>query len=569
MRVERIASTVLLFPVTALALAGAPVVLEDFEDLNGWKVTRRPAVFEATSDAGVEEGAIHLTMPGMVSRTLAKSYVSGNAPWDQYQGVSFWVKGDGSDQFGCLAVAGRYAYATYFPLQRTEWHKVTVRWSGFVPEQQVDGIGAFGSMPPSGITTLRFGSRWTIYHNNARIPQHEYWVDHIQLEDVVTEPGPVPAPRPLAHALGLLSQGKPVRIQCMGDSITAGTSLADKDESRYATLVERGLRRWLGVENITCISRAVGGARSTDARAWVPRDFVGPVPDLVTVWYGYNDKSGAYTCDYYERSISDYVDRVCRVTDGRAAILLVAPGPGCGPRFVMMDDYADAVRRLARARQLGLFDVHKVLKSIGREEIQRSFADMAHPNEKGHRAIADALCELLVTSAGIRKPKPPPPPKPVVAPGRAQHWDFEEGGTDWVFDCDEVTCVQGKGVSGVRCIGFDLPAPAKDHRRAYSPALPVQPGQEYIVRAKLLTQSVGPGGRFGVYVCAYDNDRGTGEAKVIPVRGGPGLAGQWFEVEGEVVLPRGSVVMKVMVWAFRETIATFYCDDVSLSPVLR
>ena len=569
MRRRTMTTAILAFSATVLALAAAPVVLEDFEDVSEWRVTRKPAAFEAASDATVGQGAIHVTMPGMVSRTLGKSYVAGSSAWDSYQGVSFWVKGDGSDQFGCLAVSGRYAYATYFSLQRTEWHKVTVPWSGFVPEQQVDGIGVFGSMPPSGITVLRFGSRWTIYHNNERIPEHEYWVDHIQLEDVIPEPGPAPAPRPFGEVLGLLSQGEPVRIQCMGDSITAGTSLSDKDESRYATLVERELRRWLGRDTISCISRAVGGARSTDARAWVPRDFVGPVPDLVTVWYGYNDKSGAYTCDYYERSLSDYIDRVCRATEGKAAILLIAPGPGCGPRFVMMDDYAEAVRRLARERQLGLFDVHKVLKTLGREEIERYFADMAHPNEKGHRAIADALCELLVTSAGIRTPKPPPPPRPVVAPGQAQHWDFEDGGAGWVLDCDEVTCVQGKGSSGARCLGFDLRAPAEDHRRAYSPVLPAQPGQEYTVRAMLLTQSADSEGRFGVYVCAYDNDQGTGNAQVIPVRGGGGLAGQWVEVEEQVEIPKATVTMKVMVWAFRDTVATFYCDDVSLTPVLR
>ena len=156
-----------------------------------------------------------------------------------------------------------------------------------------------------------------------------------------------------------------------------------------------------------------------------------------------------------------------------------------------------------------------------------------------------------------------------MPPGRAQSWDFEDGGGGWVLDSDEVTRVQGVGAPGRRCLGFDLAAPAGDHRRAYSPALPVRPGQEYTVRAKLLTRSAGPDARFGVYVCVYDNDEGTGEAKVIPVRGGPGLEGQWFEVEGQVEVPTGSVTMKVMVWASRETVASFYCDDVSLDPVLR
>ena len=546
--------------------AAAPVVLDDFEDLSGWRATHKPAQFERAADAAEGDGAIHITMPGMVVRDLARSYVPGSADWDRYQGVSFWVKGDGSDQFGCVALCGRYPFVTYFPLETTEWHKLTVHLSDFVPEQQTDPIGAFGSMPASGIKQIRFGSRWTITHNNAQIPAHEYWVDHLQLEERVPAPAAVPSPRAFAEVVALLRARQPVRIQCMGDSITAGTGLPDRDRQRYATRVQEELRRWLGYEQIHCYSKAVGGAKLTDARAWVPRDFAKDAPDLVTMWYGYNDKSNAHTCDYFKRSLADNIDRVCRATSGQSAILLLATGPGCGPRFVMLDDYAEAVRETARERGLGLFDMNRTLKAIGRDKIQDYFGDMAHPNQEGHQLIADALCAFLVQAAGIDTPKPPPPPKPVVPIGKEYRWDFEDGAKGWTLDSDELTVAEDKATSGTRSLHFDMRASAEGHRHAFSPVMPVIAGQTYAVEGKTLTRVLSAG-RFGLYVCTYPNAEGMGNPNVISVRGPSGLTGAWETLKNRIEVPEGAVAMKVMVWAASDAVATFYCDDIAVVPV--
>ncbi len=56
----------------------------------------------------------------------------GSPAWDKAAGLSFWVKGDGSDHFGGLELiydddyAVRYDYA--FPLKSTEWTKIVVPW---------------------------------------------------------------------------------------------------------------------------------------------------------------------------------------------------------------------------------------------------------------------------------------------------------------------------------------------------------------------------------------------------------------------------------------------------------
>lgn len=554
-----------LAALAALTIHAAPIVLDDGETAQDWVVTRKPAAVAAADSAAVGQGAVQVTMPGMVTRTLTRTYVPGSEAWDDYAGVSFWVKGDGSDQFGCLALEGTYPFVTYFSLASQEWHQVVVPWRDFVPESQTDPIGSFGGMPPSGIQRLRLGSRWTIGHNNAPVPDHSYAIDQIELVESIPAATAVPEPRPFGEVLALLRAKQPVRIQCMGDSITAGTGLADRDAERYATQTQDLLRRWLGDEDILCYSRAVGGAKLTDARAWVPRDFVGPTPDLVTIWYGYNDKSGAYTRAYFEQSLNDYIDRVLRATQGRAAILLFATGPGCGPRFTMLDDYAETVRETAKRRGLPCFDIHADLKSIGRDHLDDFYGDMAHPNVQGHARIADRLCTFLVEGAGITTEKPVPPPRPAAGP--AVGWDFEDGAKDWNLDCAEVTCGEGDAVSGRQSLRFALGLDAKDHRRAYSPVVPVVPRQVYTFSVQVRGVAPLSAGSTGVYVCFYANATGEGEPKIVSVQRGYSGVGTWETKSGRLEVPEGMGSLRIMIWASRDAVGEFRCDDVAIEPV--
>lgn len=547
-------------------VCGDAIVLDDCEDVTLWKVTQEPARIEVAPDAAVGKGAIKVTLPGQVLRTLARSYVPDGAVWDSYEGVSFRVKGDGSAQFGCLALVGVYRYVTYFSLADTEWHKITLPWYAFVPEQPVDPIGEPGSMPPSGITGIRLGTHWKIGHNNAGIPSHSFCIDQLQLEEKVPGPGPVPSVRPFAEVLAALKAGQPVRIQCMGDSITAGTGLADRDRERYAVRTQDLLRRWLGCEAITCESRAVGGARLNDARAWVPRDFCDAPPDLVTLWYGYNDKSGAYTTDYFRRSLNDCLDRICRQTQGRSAILLFATGPGTGPRFVMMDDYAEAVRQTARERGLPCFDVNAILKALGRDHIQDYFGDMAHPNAKGHVFIADAFSQFLIDAAGITTPRPEPPPRPEVAPGEARQWSFANDNEGWQFDTGDVALTDAVVRSPAHAVHFSMVEPANDHRRAWSPMLSVKPCQKYLVRAAVRVERMSAG-HMGLYVSTYPTMTATGSGNVCRIRGAETAPGQWQVLEGEFDVPEGVGAMRILVWSDRKSLGEFYLDDVALVPV--
>lgn len=549
----------------ATAAGAAPVLLTDCETPAGWRVTGAASCAAADS-AAVGKGAIRVGLPGNAILELGKQWLPGSAAWDTYQGVSFYVKGDGSDNYGCLAIGaaaeGAYTFVHYFPLRETAWHKLTVPWAEFVPEGQWDPIGSPGALPPSGITTIRCGSRWVIGHNNQPLPRVEFSLDQVMLEEQVAAPAAAPPPRPFASVVERLKARQPVSIVCLGDSITAGTSLPDKEQQRYAVGVGQRLRTWLGYEQVTCVSRAVGGAKLTDARAWIPRDLAGDPPDLVTILYGYNDKSNTFTREAFKRSLVDYLDRVARATGGRSALLPMATLPGNGPRFVMMDDFAEVVREVARERDLPCLDLHAVFKAIGRERIGEFFADMAHPNIEGHQLLAEAIAGYLARAAGVTPP--PPPPAPAIEPGVARSWSFEADAEGWRLD-GEVSVAQGTAVSGQGALRFAMAAPAADHRRAWSPIVPVKPGQRYDLSARIYRTEPAKGNH-GLYVGYYTTADGAGEPGIQPVRGASNMPGVWEPVSGRITIPDGVAALTVLIWAAREASGTFWVDEVTLTP---
>ena len=404
---------VLMAVIWSLAPCHASVMLTDCNDLEGWGSTQKPATVELSTNAHEGAGAISVTMPGQVYGDVYKGYPP--AAWDDLAGVSFWARGDGSDQWGCMALTGAgsngsYSYCYFFPLRSEEWRRYEVAWEDWIPEGAYAPIGTTGSLPPSGIQRIRLGTRWTITHNNAAIPAHSYAVDEVRLEETIARGERPGAPRRLGKVMARLRDKQPVHIVCMGDSITAGTSLADKDAERYATRLQAELRKRLGYEQVYVESRAVGGAKLTDARAWVKRDFPGTPPDLITVLYGYNDKSGTWSASEFAWSLEDYIVRLTAATHGGAAILPLTTIPGGGPRYLMLDDFAQAVRDVSRNRGLTYCDLQATFKALGRDGVLPLLADAAHPNAQGHEVIARALADFL--EGQMRDEKPDRPGKP-------------------------------------------------------------------------------------------------------------------------------------------------------------
>ena len=132
-----------------------------------------------------------------------------------------------------------------------------------------------------------------------------------------------------------------------------------------------------------------------DAVAWINRDFE-EIPDLVTFMCGYNDFSSGMHPEVYRNFLTLLIGRITALSKGKTAIVLFTPIPGCGPRFNAHDLYAQTVREVAEKYGVACFDLNAVFKKkFAVETISDYFRDMAHPNEKGHRIIAENLADFL------------------------------------------------------------------------------------------------------------------------------------------------------------------------------
>jgi len=385
------------------AAGAAPLDFADPAVLSERSLTRRGEVKFERVDEGPAGSGLHVTLPPGAS--LGVDWANA---WEDSashpNGVAFQFKGDGSDQWVTLEFLGsgsdsRFAYSLLVPLANSEWHEVRAHVEELTAtDTPAYDIGTPGMMPAEAIGRITIGDRWSIGWNNNPLPERSCSIAEIRLiSDAVVPPRTVPRARPLTDVLKRMRAGQPVTILCMGDSITAGTGLADREKSRYAVLLQQKLRERLGNDKIVCESRAVGGAKINQARLWAARDVSGLKPDLITLVYGYNDKSALFSPDYFRYELEDYLTRLARLTGGTAALCPIPTLPGARTRFEMMDDYAQQIRDLVATRtDLTVMDLQRPIKAMGRDAWNDLLRDLAHPNEAGHEWLAETMAQWFM-----------------------------------------------------------------------------------------------------------------------------------------------------------------------------
>jgi len=166
------------------------------------------------------------------------------------------------------------------------------------------------------------------------------------------------------------------------------------------------------------------GSNTTDmARKRFERDVLAHDPDVVTVFFGLNDAAvdvwkGAteprVPVERYQENLRHFVE-VLR--ERGATAVLMAPNPlawtdelrkryGKPPYNtendtgfnVILSEYVVAVRALAKSENVPLIDVNRIFLDCAEAEghsIHDLLLDGMHPNDQGHRLIADALLAML------------------------------------------------------------------------------------------------------------------------------------------------------------------------------
>jgi hypothetical protein len=119
----RIAATIILVFIASISLACGPVI----DSLDELRFRLPPEKAAASLVPGHAGRAIEFKFEKDSPSIFFGSQIRGNPAWDDADGISFWVKGDGSQEVGAIQFiydedyAVRYEYA--FPLKETGWHK--------------------------------------------------------------------------------------------------------------------------------------------------------------------------------------------------------------------------------------------------------------------------------------------------------------------------------------------------------------------------------------------------------------------------------------------------------------
>ncbi len=210
----------------------------------------------------------------------------------------------------------------------------------------------------------------------------------------------------LVLPVGASATPLPIKVACIGDSITEGAGLSSPSTESYPARIQRLLGTNFVVRNYGISARTLlkkgdypywKEAAYTQSRAWGP--------DIVVIKLGTNDskphnwRHGTNFVEELEEFVGSY-----RTLPTQPRVILCTPAPvfangafGISPG-VINTNVAPAIRELAARLDLEVIDFHTRL--AGHAEW---FPDTIHPNTRGMAVMA-----AVVRSALLREIGPPP-----------------------------------------------------------------------------------------------------------------------------------------------------------------
>jgi len=399
--------------LSVLAVLGGRVgaetqaVLDPCEDATHWLTSGEVTVSKVTGGDG-SAILLNFTTDKVKGPAFAHRPARGDYTWDlPHGGMSLWLQGDGSPGFFAVELVDssfKLRYAALVPLKDTSWHRVDLPWREFVPELYEASAMPLPLYHPQGgleghIVRNFFIGRW--WYFLGQFGPYHVAIDKITLETDLPFDATdyTPATGGIPRTLARFQARQPVTVVCMGDSITFGVG-AGGPPGAYPGKLQALLREHFGYDDIRVVNSGVGGLQVPQGSVLIPRDVVPYEPDLVTVLYGYNDLApGGVTPDQFKAAAGVLIDRVRRLTKGKAEVLLLTSLPGTSANgWENLKVGAEVMRELAREKRTGLCDAGAAFRALGRETLIADYfrsGDPAHPNAKGQDLLARLLLEAV------------------------------------------------------------------------------------------------------------------------------------------------------------------------------
>lgn len=193
----------------------------------------------------------------------------------------------------------------------------------------------------------------------------------------------------------------PVRIACIGNSITEGYGLTDPAHEAYPARMQQLLGAGYQVTNYGISGHTL--LRGTDA-SYIDettrhsfRQALASQPDIVTIKLGTNDSKARYDSLLHVDFIRDFHSLIdsLEALPSRPYIYLCLPIPSTGINYSIRDsvtvhEVIPRIRAVAQERHLPIIDLYQLMFPF-----PELLPDMVHPNAAGAMIIAQEIARRI------------------------------------------------------------------------------------------------------------------------------------------------------------------------------
>lgn len=201
-------------------------------------------------------------------------------------------------------------------------------------------------------------------------------------------------------SLAAFAQEKIVKVACVGNSITYGSGLKDRNKDSYPMVLGRMLGEGYEVQNFGLGGRTL--LRKGDRPYIFENRFRAALafnPDVVVIKLGTNDSkpiNRVYVQDNFVADMTALVDSF-RMLPSKPKIFLCYPakvysnaGLGSISDSIIVADIIPCVDKVSRQLGLPVIDLHIVT-----DNMPKNFPDTVHPNEQGAIVIAETVYKAV------------------------------------------------------------------------------------------------------------------------------------------------------------------------------
>ena len=203
----------------------------------------------------------------------------------------------------------------------------------------------------------------------------------------------------IAQQLGVVvADVEPLKVACVGDSITYGAGLPDRFSQSYPAILEQMANRRLKVANF-----GVSGTTllKNSGRAWSDTPAFAEAlafePDMVIILFGINDLAHPEILDQFEPDGVALVTRFLQLPSVKR-VYICTPTPLAPPKLnaaanqTIREQLIPQIYRISDRTQAEVVDIYSKFPNT-----QRLLPDTTHPNAAGAKLIAGEIYTAMKT----------------------------------------------------------------------------------------------------------------------------------------------------------------------------